>query len=418
LAFCPDGITLASTGRINTTLWDIATGRPLVEVQCSDHMTGLAISPDGRKLACSMHQVQHPPELAHEGLQVWDLEYERGLQHLRGLESPIAHSKVQFSADGSHVSAVSIDWRVAIWDRRSGFLQSVFDITPGVTADNTGLAFSHDGRKLAVSAGHEARVWDLETGKSTTWQLPEGLVDSLAFDATDQHLFLLRVETADWNRSPDSSTPVRLHPRVCRVRDLLAVADRDLSRPGKGNPLWETGFFDAAIFVVQVACDGRYFVVLGDHGRESPKESRERFVKVFEGSSGKELLSWPAADFQLETTAGLLGVALGKSGSQSFFLVKCPSGELVETVERGPIAIGPHGHLLAFNRGDGLGYTLFRRGEKRPLVTLGIDSMPAEGRPAFNLDGTHVAWGNQNGTVTVCDIPEIQRRLAALGLGW
>ncbi len=186
--------------------------------------------------------MQHPPELAHEGLQVWDLEYERGIQNLRGLESPIAHTKVQFSDDGSRVAALSIDWRVAVWDRRTGFLQSVFDVTPGLTADNTGLAFSHDGRKLAVSVGHEARMWDLQTGQSKAWRLPEGLVDTLAFDATDTHLYLLRMETADWNRAPDKNSPIRSYPRVCRVRDLLAapVDDRVATPPNAVNPVLGT----------------------------------------------------------------------------------------------------------------------------------------------------------------------------------
>jgi WD40 repeat protein len=455
LAFCPDGTTLASTGRVNSTLWDIATGRPLVEVQCSDNMTGLAISPDGRKLACSMHQLQHPPELAHEGLQVWDLEYERGIQNLRGLESPIAHTKVQFSDDGSRVAALSIDWRVAIWDRRTGFLQSVFDVTPGLTADNTGLAFSHDGRKLAVSVGHEARMWDLQTGQSKAWRLPEGLVDALAFDATDTHLYLLRMETSDRHRAPDNNSPIRSYPRVCRVRDLLAAPahDRVATPPNAVNPvlgtkkgadplpnghtmrrgivgqgsvpffvptLWQTDFFDGGIFKTQASRDGRYFFVLGDHGREQ----RERYVKVFDVPSGKELLSWPSTDFQLEATSGLLAVYLGKAGAGTYCLVKCPSGELLETLERGPIAIGPGGRLLAFNLSDSFGFALSRREGKRPaasplhLVTLGIDLMAAEGRPTFSSDGTLLAWGNQNGTVSVCDIPEIQRRLAGLGLGF
>ena len=32
--------------------------------------------------------------------------------------------------------------------------------------------------------------------------------------------------------------------------------------------------------------------------------------------------------------------------------------------------------------------------------------------------GTQLAWGNIDGTVTVADLNEVQRRLAAEGLGW
>jgi hypothetical protein len=41
-----------------------------------------------------------------------------------------------------------------------------------LTADNAGLAFSPDGRKLAVAARSEARLGDLDTGNSTSWKLP------------------------------------------------------------------------------------------------------------------------------------------------------------------------------------------------------------------------------------------------------
>jgi hypothetical protein len=37
---------------------------------------------------------------------------------------------------------------------------------------------------------------------------------------------------------------------------------------------------------------------------------------------------------------------------------------------------------------------------------------------AFSPDGRYAAWGNRDGTVTVCDFAEVQRRLAELGLGW
>jgi hypothetical protein len=60
---------------------------------------------------------------------------------------------------------------------------------------------------------------------------------------------------------------------------------------------------------------------------------------------------------------------------------------------------------------------LFRRGRTEPLIALGIDSSDFR-FPQFNLAGTHLAWGNADGTVTVCNLPEINRRLSEVGLGW
>jgi hypothetical protein len=38
--------------------------------------------------------------------------------------------------------------------------------------------------------------------------------------------------------------------------------------------------------------------------------------------------------------------------------------------------------------------------------------------PLFNLAGTHLAWGNTDGSVTVCNLPEINRKLNEVHLGW
>jgi hypothetical protein len=36
----------------------------------------------------------------------------------------------------------------------------------------------------------------------------------------------------------------------------------------------------------------------------------------------------------------------------------------------------------------------------------------------FSRDGRIVAWGEPDGTVSVCNLVEVQRRLAEFGLGW
>jgi hypothetical protein len=68
--------------------------------------------------------------------------------------------------------------------------------------------------------------------------------------------------------------------------------------------------------------------------------------------------------------------------------------------------------------GNQFGYRLHRRGEESYLVTVGGDTIITAEDPLFNAVGTHVAWGTTDGTVTLCDIQEVRRRLAAIGLGW
>ncbi|HXY33035.1 MAG TPA: serine/threonine-protein kinase [Planctomycetaceae bacterium] len=417
LAFSPDGVTLASTGRGHTRLWDIATGRLLLQVHGGDWMTGVAFSSDGRRLAVSLALSEWPSPSPKPAAIVWELEPHRGVQTLRGLTSQIAPAKVCFTRDGSRVAAVSLDWRVAIWDLPSGVLRYRFEVPSGLTADNTSLAFSPDGQQFALSAGRHAKLWDLKSGKETTWQLPDGLVDSLVFDATGTRLFLARMETADWNRSPDSSSSYRQFPRVLRVRDLLAMPDHDLRRPGKSNPTWEMGLFNRRTIKTAATPDGRFLVATGTH--EAAPDKQETLLKVFETASGKEVLSIGATDnFIIDLSGNLLAFwpNFGPNPRPTT-LVQIPSGKWVGTGLPHGSLLAPEARLTAVNRGGRDGFHLYRRGEERALVRLGID---AEDQAfALSSDATRVAAsGSGEGMVNVYYLPEIQRRLAALGFGW
>jgi hypothetical protein len=188
-----------------------------------------------------------------------------------------------------------------------------------------------------------------------------------------------------------------------------------LRRPGKHNPHWETVFFNQGVFLVQATADGRYFVAMGDHG--PGHEKRERLVKVFESPTGKEVLSISAEAFHLDATGGFMEFA-PTPGLNAYSLFEIPSGKWVGVVDPAASALGPGGRLASIETANRRGFSLYRVGDKTPLVTLGIDSLSAEGYWAFSEDGARLAWGNQDGTVTVCYLAEVQRRLAALGFGW
>src|SRR5262249_5253527 len=134
-----------------------------------------------------------------------------------GLVGRVAH--VWFSSDDRLVAALSHNWKVAVWDWKAGRLLHVFEVPSGLFADNATLAFNADSTRMAFVSGTRATLWEVASGKVLdSWDLPWGLVERLAFHP-DGKLLLLRTETRD-NEPPFGHVPWKVHPRVCRLRDL------------------------------------------------------------------------------------------------------------------------------------------------------------------------------------------------------
>ncbi len=416
MVFSPDGSTLASSGRQETKLWDIATGRLLFNLRASDFLTGLAFTADGRKLAVAGQGLG----TATPSVTIWELEYGRGLQTLRGLVGQV--EKVSFSPDGRMLAGLAQGSQVGIWDLSSGRLRHVFDAPKALWTDNASLAFSPDSHQFAYAgsgfSGGEAKLWDLTTGQELrSWKLPPGLQDHLGFHPSGK-LLLFRIETQDGKQFPGAAADPREHPRICRIRDLLSAE--------RSKPLAEIVDFTGGTVGARAPADASYFVVEGFHG--DPRQWT-RSIKAFDGLTGKEIWSLPST---LRSSAGSLHnidptgrflVVVPRhydDGPERGTLVEMPSGKLLGTLEDFASCLGPAVKYWGRTNHRGRpGLALFHRDDQAPLVRLGIDvQTTSENHTQFNATGSHVAWGNVDGTVSVCDIEEVRRRLAQLGLGW
>jgi hypothetical protein len=294
------------------------------------------------------------------------------------------------------------------------------EVTPGFHQDNAAMVFSPDGQRFAFSAGREASLWDMTTGTLTrTWRLPPGLVDRMAF-SDENRLLLYREETKGGELGPFSENDPVAHPRVCRIRNLLGVEPL--------NPIAEINDCNVYVFGAKCSSDGKYYAIDGLGG--SPKNVR-RIANLYDGATGEMIGRLPGQNLTkgnnaypaFDTTGTVLGFQSGKQGDP-YLSLELPSRAVLRQLESIPTCMGPQARrwLQASysSASQPAALTLFQHDQAKPLISFVVDleDLNVGYDSKFSPDGLHVVWGNPNGTVTVVDLVEVQRRLAEFGLGW
>ncbi len=339
---------------------------------------------------------------------IFNLEDGCGIRSFRGLSGMI--EKAIFSRDGRYVAALSLEWEVGIWDRKTGVLRHVFTVPRGFFTDNTGLAFSPDGHRFAFAAGNVASLWDVDSGrKLQSWKLRPALQDGLAFRGPEE-IVLARVETVD-GVPPFAEFLPSEHPRVIPIHRLT---------PGKPKPETVKTLTEYAYRAeLWMAPDGSAFVISGRAVKDR-SSYRTVLVDTMTGTTRKEFEGGYLRVAHFSSSGSLLGLESQSEGRPEGTEVwSYPKLEQIRRVQRPVAMFAPDGDSWIE---DGHAYSdgSLRFVDRKSGRTLARIPLERRGLSyVFGFDARQqFFWGEADGSVMLCDLPKIRDRLNEIGLGW
>jgi WD40 repeat protein len=407
-ALSGDGKTLAAAldaphpgqkpGRFQTlVLWDVATGKLLraLEPKSLERAASLALSPDGKTLACLVG-------VRPLRVQLWDVATGKRLE---STEAPVGCRRLVFTPDGKRL-ACSAGVRLTVLDvpglKEAGrFAPREAGPSHGATIPFTVPAFSLDSKRLACPGWYEdINVWDVATGEEILdFTRHRNEVTTAAFTLDGKTLVSGSDDGTIRLWDPATGKPLRLlHSLPSCVADVACSPD------GHRLASVSHGPFDPKT------------ILLGDLA--TGKEQRHFDLNM----NGATMLAWSPDGKTLATAVWTESI---------FFLWDVATGKRKRTVEPGhqvtALAFSPDGKALAIAGGRDENRVVPQEQViklwdpdvvKERLVLAGHTHQIT--KLAFSPDSKRLASASRDGTVRLWDLASGKeiRRLETNGEAW
>jgi DNA-binding SARP family transcriptional activator/WD40 repeat protein len=376
VSIAESGIIAAGTDQGTVDLWDAAARRRLETLAVGSGAVVARFDPAGTSLAA----------VSGRSLALWDPATGRRVGGPLTTEASDAYgTPFAFSPDGAALSSALASGEVATWDvgtRAENGARLVSDVG-GYRA----AAYSPDGGLLAVGgATGEVTLYDTATRQPVGPSLEAGPTASVGSLAFDRHGTRLAAATSSgasfaWDLTTGQRIPLPGGP----APDVL----------GQDGAEGEPAFSPYEDTLATGYNNGLHLVDLAQP--EMPPLSVPTQGGVVRGVAYSPDGTW-IATANTSGTIALVDVA----GRRKL-------GEPVATPYL-PIRFSPDGELFAspdYSDGSVILGTLDGRREVRRLSPPGMQPIPAGGawpQPAFDADGTRLAYGGVTGHVTIFDV--------------
>ena len=349
--FSPDGRTIVSSDDKDTQLWDIATGEFKTQLEDTTGTNNIVFNSDGTILYGA----------SRNELRLWDPDTGKIKMRL-GVENSYRPRPV-FSPNGQMIATAGRNnYTVQLWKLQTGQLKNslkgdpryvkMIMISDGVpklvdyaTKRVDSIAFSPDGRTLAVASDNEIVFWDPSTAERKTTLTGKGSFYNLLFSPdgrtlaarnyaskSESGIYLWDIDTTDIRKSKLRHTITGHNRETNSIAfspdgQTLATGHQYLVR------LWDTT--DAKL---KALCEGHPYQVKVRSVAFSPSGNALASLSLsIQSSGGKaEILLW-------DTVTGEYQVTLKGHGKTPDNRIPNQSG----------LAFSPNGDILASGSGDG-----------------------------------------------------------------